>query len=96
MKEPRTIILQAIISEKGTRMRAAANSYMFKVDPRANKIEIAAAVEKIFTVNVTQVRTMNREGKPKRLGRFAGKRSDWKKAVVTLKTGQTIEVFDSV
>jgi large subunit ribosomal protein L23 len=96
MKDARSIILQAIISEKGTRMRAAGNSFMFRVHPAANKIEIADAVEKIFSVSVTQVRTMNRLGKPKRLGRFSGKRSDWKKAVVTLKTGQTIEVFDQV
>ena len=96
MKDPRSIVQLAIISEKGTRLRTEANSYLFRVHPGANKVEIAAAVEKIFSVTVTQVRTMNRKGKPKRLGRFEGKRSSWKKAVVTLKTGQTIEVFDQV
>jgi len=96
MKDPRSIVQRAIISEKGTRLRTAANSYLFAVHPSANKLEIASAVEKIFNVTVTNVRTMNRLGKPKRLGRFAGKRSDWKKAVVTLKAGQTIEVFDQV
>jgi large subunit ribosomal protein L23 len=96
MKDPRSIVQCAIISEKGTRLRSGSNSYLFQVHSGANKIEIAEAVEKIFSVEVTRVRTMNREGKPKRLGRFAGKRSDWKKAVVTLKTGQTIEVFDQV
>ncbi len=96
MKDPRSIIQHAIISEKGTRVRAASNSFLFRVHPSANKIEIAEAVEKIFNVSVTNVRTMNRLGKPKRMGRFAGKRSDWKKAVVTLKTGQTIELFDQV
>jgi large subunit ribosomal protein L23 len=96
MKDPRSIIQRAIISEKGTKLRAASNSFMFKVHPAANKLEIAFAIEKIFNVTVTNVRTMNREGKPKRLGRFVGKRSSWKKAVVTLKAGQTIEVFDQV
>jgi large subunit ribosomal protein L23 len=96
MKDPRSIVQCAIISEKGTHLRARSNSYLFQVHPSANKIEIAGAVEKIFSVEVAQVRTMNRQGKPKRLGRFAGKRADWKKAVVTLKTGQTIEVFDQV
>jgi large subunit ribosomal protein L23 len=96
MKDPRSIIELAIISEKGTRLRSRSNGYLFRVHPSANKIEIASAVEKVFAVTVTQVRTMNRKGKPKRLGRSVGKRSDWKKAVVTLKTGQTIEVFDQV
>ena len=96
MKDARQIVQQAIISEKGTRLRGAANAYLFRVHPDANKIEIARAVEKIFNVSVTNVRTMNVQGKPKRLGRFAGKRADWKKAVVTLKSGQTIEVFDQV
>jgi large subunit ribosomal protein L23 len=96
MKDPRTIVQRAIISEKGTRLRAASNTFLFKVNPTANKVEIAQAVEKIFSVTVTNVRTMNRLGKPKRLGRFVGKRSNWKKAVVTLKAGQTIEVFDQV
>jgi large subunit ribosomal protein L23 len=96
MKDPRSIIQRAIISEKGTKLRAASNSFMFKVHPEANKLEIGYAIEKIFNVTVTNVRTMNRVGKPKRLGRFVGKRSSWKKAVVTLKAGQTIEVFDQV
>jgi large subunit ribosomal protein L23 len=96
MKDPRSIIQLAIISEKGTQQRTASNSFLFKVHPSANKIEIAQAVEKIFSVSVTNVRTMNRQGKPKRFGRYTGKRSDWKKAVVTIKPGQTIDVFDSV
>lgn len=96
MKDPRSVVQCAIISEKGTHMRTSHNHYLFQVHPQANKIEIAAAVEKIFNVHVVQVRTMNRQGKPKTLGRFAGKRSDWKKAVVKLKAGETIEVFAQV
>jgi large subunit ribosomal protein L23 len=96
MKDPRSVVELALITEKGTRLRKDANAYVFRVHPAANKIEIAGAVEKIFTVSVTQVRTMNRQGKPKRLGRFQGNRSNWKKAVVTLKSGQAIEAFDQV
>ncbi len=95
-KDPRVIIERAIITEKGTRQRELGNSYLFRVHPSANKIEVGKAVRKIFDVEVTRVRTMNYLGKPKRMGRFEGKRSDWKKAIVTLKTGQTIEVFDQV
>ncbi len=62
----------------------------------ANKIEIAHAVETIFNVKVRAVRTINCAGKLKRLGRYAGQRSAWKKAIVTLKAGQTIELFDQV
>ncbi len=95
-KDPRVIVERAIITEKGTSQREKGNSYLFRVHPSANKIEIARAVGKIFEVEVTKVRTMNYLGKPKRMGRYEGKRSDWKKAIVTLKTGQTIEVFDQV
>ena len=96
MKDPRSIVELALMTEKGTRLRKDGNAYVFRVHPEANKIEIATAIEKIFTVKVTQVRTMNRLGKPKRLGRFLGNRSNWKKAVVTLKSGQAIEAFDQV
>jgi large subunit ribosomal protein L23 len=96
MKDPRSIVRRALITEKGTHMRTASNGYLFIVHPDANKIEVSQAVEKIFGVKVKSVRTMNCKGKPKRLGRYMGKRSDWKKAVVTLEAGQTIEVFDSV
>ena len=96
MKDPRTIVHRAVITEKGSKLRTASNQFLFIVDPASNKIEIAAAVEKIFNVKVTGVRTMNRLGKPKTMGRYQGKRSSWKKAVITLAAGQTIEVFDSV
>ena len=88
MKDPRIIIERAIISEKGTKLRERGNCYLFRVHPNVNKIEIAKAVETIFNVSVTQVRTMNYQGKPKRMGRYEGKRSDWKKAVVTLSEGE--------
>ena len=67
---------------------------MFQVDRRANKIEIKRAVEEIFDVTVENVRTSSVHGKVKQLGRFRGRRPDWKKAVVTLMEGDTIEFFE--
>jgi large subunit ribosomal protein L23 len=66
------------------------------VDPRANKIEIEKAVEKLFKVKVIDVRTLNVLGKGKRYGRLMGKKSDWKKAIVTVAPGSSIEIFDKV
>lgn len=96
MRDARKIIIRPMITEKGTRIRERGNQYLFEVDTSANKIEIKHAVEEIFSVNVVSVRTMGFGGKPRRMGRFAGRTSKWKKAVVTLKEGQTIDVFDTV
>ena len=96
MKAPSDIIYQAIISEKGTILRDDHNLYVFKVHPQANKIEIKKAIEKAFTVKVLDVKTINMKGKSKRLGRFEGRRSDWKKAIVKLKAGDSIDIFESV
>jgi large subunit ribosomal protein L23 len=96
VKDPRTIIRRALISEKGTVLREAANQYYFEVAPRANKIEIKQAVQKIFNVKVREVRTMTMPGKVKRMGRYQGHRPDWKRAVVTLAPGQTISLFEEV
>ena len=96
MSDPRTIIRRPIISEKGTRVRGTTNCYLFEIDPRANKIEVGKAIEEIFDVHVVKVRTISCKGKPKRLGRHSGYRNDWKKAIVTLKADESIEVFDQV
>ncbi len=96
MKEPRAIVRRAMITEKGSRMREKQNRYTFQVSTDANKIEIKDAIQKIFKVNVLDVHTINVEGKLKRLGRTTGRRSSWKKAIVTLKEGQTIELFDQI
>ena len=90
MKNPRSIIKMAIVTEKSTNLRAKQNKYAFMVDREANKIEIKRAVEQLFKVKVKNVHTMNMHGKVKRMGRFEGKRPDWKKAIVQLKTGETI------
>jgi large subunit ribosomal protein L23 len=91
MVEPHKIIIQPIVTEKAERLRASNNQYSFKVKTGVNKIELRRAVEKLFNVKVERVRVMNYMGKPKRMGVFLGKRSDWKKAIVTLKKGQKIE-----
>jgi large subunit ribosomal protein L23 len=94
MKKPQRVIHEAVITEKGTRQTEQHNQYLFKVDRHANKIEIKQAVESLFKVTVTEVNTMNRPGKKRRertmrFGRTAG----WKKAVVTVKEGETIELL---
>ena len=93
-RDPRTIILEPVVTEKTTRRREVKNEVTFKVARDANKIQIRAAVEELFDVSVRTVRTMPVHGKLKRLGRFEGKRASWKKAIVTLKEGDVIEFFE--
>ena len=93
MKNPRDIIIKPIISEKSVE-QMEQNKYTFKVDKKANKIDIKQAVEAIFKVKVTDVKTMNVKGKLKRLGRYQGRTPDWKKATVTLQEGDKIEIFE--
>ena len=82
------------LTEKTVIQKEEANQVTFLVDKAANKIEIKRAVENLFKVTVLGVNTLNTRGKHKRLGRFTGKRADWKKAVVTLKDGDRIEYFE--
>jgi large subunit ribosomal protein L23 len=89
------IIKRPLVTEKTT-LAKEANQYYFEVDRRANKIEIGRAVEKLFKVKVVNVRTMNMLGKKKRVGRVLGRKRDWKKAIVTLAPGSSIEIFDKV
>jgi large subunit ribosomal protein L23 len=95
-KDPRSIVRKALITEKGTVLRELRNQYHFEVSRDANKIEIKRAIETIFAVKVADVRTMQMRGKVKRQGRWVGKRSDWKKAIVTLKPDQKIELFEQI
>jgi large subunit ribosomal protein L23 len=97
--DPHIIIRRALITEKGAQIREqgkTGNRYLFDVHPDANKVQIAQAIKTVFSVDAVAVRTMSRQGKVKRMGRSEGRRSHWKKAVVTLKPGQTIDVFDEV
>jgi len=82
------------MSEKTLSLKEEGNQFAFEVEPKANKIQIKESVEKSFKVSVLKVRTMNVRGKKKRLGRYQGRKSSWKKALVTLKAGETIEFFE--
>ena len=85
------IIIAPVVSEKSTRVAEKRNQAVFKVATDAQKGEIKTAVEKLFNVKVTGVQTLNVKGKTKRFGQSAGRRSDWKKAYVTLAEGQQID-----
>ena len=93
MKGPRDVIQAPLITEKGTALAASANQFMFRVRPDANKIEVKHAVETLFKVKVVDVRMARYLGKVRRIGRSMGRRSDWKKAFVTLKAGDKIDFF---
>ena len=92
--EARDILIRPLITEKSTELMAEGK-YVFVVDKRANKIEIAKAVKEIFNVKVDKVNTVNVKGKTKRVGRTVGKRPDFKKAIVKLAAGETIEFFSA-
>lgn len=92
--EARDILIKPIVTEKSTALMEE-RKYTVRVPLSATKIQIRQAVEQIFKVKVQAVNTMRYEGKMKRLGRTQGRRSDWKKAVVTLKPGETIELFEA-
>jgi large subunit ribosomal protein L23 len=96
MKNPRKIIRAPLVSERSTNLRINENKYIFEVDRKANKLEIKKAIEGLFKVTVEDVTTMIMHGKPKRLGRSEGRRPDWKKAIVKLKKGETLELFEAV
>lgn len=97
MREPREIIVRPIITEKSTAMLAENNQYTFEVVPDANKHEIKRAVEQLFSVHVQHVRTGHQRGKWRRRGfRAPGKRPNWKRAVVKLAEGETIELFEGI
>ena len=82
------------MSEKTLSLKEEANQFAFEVDQRANKIQIKESIEKSFKVSVLKVRTIYIRGNKKRLGRYQGLKSSWKKAIITLKEGDTIEYFE--
>jgi len=91
----RKILVQPLLTEKVTAMREQSNTVGFLVHPEANRIQIKQAVETLLKVKVERVNILNVQGKIKRLGRFSGKRSDWKKAFVKLKQGEKLELYES-
>lgn len=95
MKDYRDIIIRPVVTEKSMDL-LADNKYTFIVDKGANKTEVKNAIEHIFKVKVESVHTLNTKGKPKRMGRFVGKTPARKKAIVTLKSGDKIRIFDGM
>lgn len=95
MENLRDVLIRPLVTEKTTAMMQD-NKYTFIVPLKANKVEIRQAVEHAFKVKVEAVNTIRVEGKVKRMGRFAGKRSDYKKAIVKLAPGERIEFFEGV
>jgi large subunit ribosomal protein L23 len=93
MRNPHDVLIKPVVSEKSTGLMEQ-NKYTFEVDKNANKIEIKYAVETAFKVNVTDVKTMRVPGKLKRQGRSQGLTPEWKKAIVTIKEGQRLPIFE--
>jgi len=94
VKADREIIVRPIITEKVSSLQESENKFGFIVNKEANKIEIRRAVEERFEVKVKKVATMNMNGKMKTMGRFSGRRANWKKAIVTLQEGFNIDFFE--
>jgi len=91
--DPRSVLLAPVVSEKSYGMIAERGKYTFRVHPDAHKTQIRQAVEKLFAVDVLDVNVIKMPAKPKRRGMHAGSRSGWKKAVVTIAAGQSIDAF---
>ena len=96
MRNLHSIIVRPLVTEKSTEKLEREGAYSFVVAKDANKVEIAKAIESLFNVKVSDVRTMQYRGKERRLGRYMGRRAAWKKAIVKLREGDTIEIFEGV
>jgi large subunit ribosomal protein L23 len=92
--DPYGHIIKPLMTERSTLLREKHNQYFFEVAPASSKTDIKRALEELFKVKVLRVRTMNVRGKFRRFGRGGGYRSDWKKAIVTLKPGDSIELIE--
>lgn len=92
MNEFNTII-RPLVTEQGMHFANVKNAYSFQVNKKANKVQIRSAIERLYNVKVTDVRTANVKGKPRRRGRSFGRTADWKKAVVVLHPDYRIDLF---
>ncbi len=90
------VLRRPIVTEKSTGLKEAQNKYVFEVDKRANKVQVKEAVEKIFKVRVVSVNMITVPSKPRGFGRLKGRKPSWKKAIVTLREGDKIEIFKGV
>jgi len=96
MKRVDNIILRPLLTEKASMLQEAQNTYTFEVGKTASKVEIKQAIQELFGVQVTRVCTQVVRGKNKRFGRYFGKRSNWKKALVTVAEGDALDFYTSV
>ncbi|HLA41093.1 MAG TPA: 50S ribosomal protein L23 [Candidatus Glassbacteria bacterium] len=96
MRDPYQIVKRPLLTEKSDFLRERSSQYCFEVALEANKDDVKRAVETLFKVKVTAVRLQNRLGKTKRMGRFIGRRANWKKAFVSLAAGNTIELYEGI
>ena len=94
MKSNKIILRRPVITEKATWAKESSNKYVFEVNKNCNKIEIKNAIEDQFSVKVLDVHTYSTHGKVRTRGRFKGRRPDWKRAIVRLKEGDTLEFFE--
>ncbi len=91
-EEARNVIVSPVVTEKATLLQEKANQYTFRVHPRANKIQILQAARKLFNVGIVDVQVIRVRGKERRIGRSRGFRPSWKKAILTVKAGEKIEL----
>lgn len=90
------VIKRPLVTEKGNLLKELHRQYCFEVNLDANKYQVKQAIESVFKVHVTDIKTLRIRGKNRRVGKHAGKRSNWKKAIVTLKEGEKIEFFEGI
>lgn len=95
-KSPYDILIRPLLTEKMTALKENENKVAFIVYKKANKIDIKKAIEEAFKIKVAAINVMNIAGKKKKLGRFLGKRPDWRKAIITLKKGEKLELFEGM
>lgn len=95
-RSPEEVLIRPLITEESSILQAEQNKYTFQVTRGATKIDIRRAVEDMFDVAVKSVRTMNCPGKQRRVGRSVGFKPDWKKAIVTLRDGEVIDMYEGV
>ena len=93
-RDPRNVLVKPLMTEKSMQRKEELNAVTFRVSVDANKVEIRQAVEKVFNVKVATVRTASHEGKWKRMGKYEGRRPNWKKAIVTLAPGHKIDLVE--
>ncbi len=96
MRDPREVVIRPVVTERTTELGEEQNAYTFMVSKDANKIEIRHAIERLFSVKVASVNTLNYRGKWRRVGRSLGRRPSYKKAIVTLAQGERIDVYEGI